>query len=395
MGSLSCAGVRRVELSSLWVLSAAFMSALVIAQSPSSRTDQSPQLHPRTHEEREQKFRAEHRAILNVKVTDASGNPILGLAPNDFTLIDNLQPRTLVSLRFVEHGTRIALPRVVLVLDVLNQSTREFAQDAAGVRKFLARESGQLSAPTAIAVLSGSGLTVGESSHDRGVLLQRLEDITYGVKSTRCEDLTDVPILHSDIWTDRSSIHNIPDQAPNCLNQKFIVSVTSIEHLALKEVDTPGRLVVVWIGPGWPRLDGKQFVPDTPQLKENFFEHLVLLTTAMREGQLTLDGVSALDRRHAPTERTAPPDEVAKVDDMTSSALSMPAIIRRSGGQSQDDSQGIPDAIANCIKDAESFYVLSFDFAASLAPHEFHSLEIKVDCPGATVRTNTVYYAEP
>ena len=119
---------------------------------------QSPQLHPRTHEEREQKFRAEHHAILNVKVTDASGNPILGLTPNDFTLTDNLQPRALVSLRFVEHGTRIASPRVVLVLDVLNQSTREFAQDAAGVRKFLARESGELSAPTAIAVLSGNGL---------------------------------------------------------------------------------------------------------------------------------------------------------------------------------------------------------------------------------------------
>jgi VWFA-related protein len=356
---------------------------------------QSPQLHPRTHEEREQKFRAEHRAILNVKITDTSGNPILGLSPNDFSVIDNLQPRALVSLHYVEHGTRLASPRVVLVLDVLNQSTREFEQDAAGVRRSLSRESGELSAPTAIAVLSGNGLTVGESSRDRSLLLQRLEDVTYGVKSTRCEDLTDVPILLSGVWTNRSSIQNLPDQAPNCLNQKFVISVTSIERLALKEEDTPGRLVMIWIGPGWPRLEGKQFVADTPELKENFFEHLVLLTTAMREGQVTLDSVSALDRRHAPAERTALPDEVAKVDDMTSRALSMPAIIRRSGGQSQDDSQGIPDAIANCMKDAQSFYVLSFDFAASPAPHEFHSLEIKVDRPGATVRTNTVYYAEP
>jgi VWFA-related protein len=395
MSSFACAGVRRIKLQSLWMLSATLMSAFAIAQSSSSRTDQSPQLHPRTHEEREQKFRAEHRAILNVKVTDASGNPILGLTPNDFTLLDNLQLRTLVSLRFVRHGTRLASPRVVLVLDVLNQSTREFARDAAAVRKFLARESGELSAPTAIAVLSGSGLTVGESSQDRGVLLRRLEDITYGVKSTRCQDLADVPILLSDIWTDRSSIQNIPDQAPNCLNQKFIISVTSIEHLALKEVDTPGRLVVVWIGPGWPRLDGKQFVPDSPQLKDNFFEHLVLLTTAMREGQVTLDAVSAIDRRQAARERAAIPDEVAKVDEMTSKALSMPAIIRRSGGESRDDSRDIPDAIANCMKDAESFYVLSFDFAASVEPHEFHSLEVKVNRPAATVRTNTVYYAEP
>jgi hypothetical protein len=86
---------------------------------------------------------------------------------------------------------------------------------------------------------------------------------------------------------------------------------------------------------------------------------------------------------------------VARADDMSSKSLSLPAIVRRSGGQLQDDSQGIPDAIAKCMQDAEFFYVLSFDFQASSAPHEFHSIEVQVNRPGATVRTNTVYYSEP
>ena len=80
---------------------------------------------------------------------------------------------------------------------------------------------------------------------------------------------------------------------------------------------------------------------------------------------------------------------------MTSKSLSMAALIGRSGGQSQDDSQGIPDAIAECMQDAELFYVLSFDFAAPSTPHEFHLVQVQVNRPGAIVRTNTVYYAEP
>jgi hypothetical protein len=73
----------------------------------------------------------------------------------------------------------------------------------------------------------------------------------------------------------------------------------------------------------------------------------------------------------------------------------MPELIHQSGGQIQDDSQGIPDAIAACMQDAEFFYVLSFDFQAPPTPHEFHSVKVRVNRPGAIVRTNTVYYAEP
>jgi VWFA-related protein len=395
MGRSCRMSAHRIGSISIWILSAATLCTIAIAQQPARSSAQNPHLTPRSREEREQKFRAEHHAIINVKVTDPSGKPIIGLTQNDFTVIDNSQPRALGPFAYVEHGTRIASPRVVLLLDVLNQSTREFAADTVGLRKFLALKNGELSAPTAIAVLSGTGLTVGETSRHRGVLMQQLDAMTSGVKATRCQDLADTPVLTSGIWIDRSSIQHNPDQAPNCLNDKFIISVTDLERLALKEEDTPGRLILIWIGPGWPRLDGKQFVPDTPQLKDNFFEHLVLLTREMREGQVTLDNVTAVDRRHAQKEREAIPHGVANSEDMTSRSLSTLAIVHQSGGQIQDDGQGIPDAIARCMQDAEFFYVLSFDFPASPASHELHSIEVQVNRPGATVRTNTVYYAEP
>jgi VWFA-related protein len=356
---------------------------------------QSPQLHPRTREQREQAFLAAHHAILNVKVTDASGNPVMGLTPEDFTLIDNEQPRALASLRFVAHGSPVASPRVVLLLDVLNQSTREFAADVAGIRGYLSRVSGQLDTPIAVAVLSGFGLNIGEASRDRGEVLHQLDVMTRDMEAVRCEDLSAAPALDSATWNNRSTVQRAPEQAPNCMNDKFILSVTSLEHLALKEVDTPGRVILIWIGPGWPWLDGKQFMPDTPQIKENFFEHLALVTTAMREGQVTLDAVLSLNRRRAAKEREALPDGVANAEEMTSVSLSMTALVQQSGGQTQDESDGIPNAIAECMRDAEFFYVLAFDFPASPTPHQLHLLRIMVNRAGANVRTNTVYYAEP
>jgi hypothetical protein len=62
-------------------------SATVWAQSPEST---SPiQLIPRTKEERERRYQAEHRIVLNLQVTDSSGKPVAGLKPEDLELLDN------------------------------------------------------------------------------------------------------------------------------------------------------------------------------------------------------------------------------------------------------------------------------------------------------------------
>ena len=359
-------------------------------------TAQTPQLIPRSHQEREQLFRAEHHAILNVKVTGASGDPLLGLTQGDFTLLDNGRPRAIASLRFIEHGTQLARPHVLLVLDAMNRSARELSEDTKGVRAFLNRGSEPLFAPTSIALLEGSGMTVGDASQDRAVLLQQLGDMTQAVKPARCDDLVGAPVIPSDIWKNRSTLQSRSDQGPACLNQKFTGSVTSLEDLARKEEDTYGRVVVIWIGPGWPQLVGKQFLPDTPQIKDNFFEHLVILSTAMRVGQVTLDSVSALPGKYAANESDNPfLNGVPEANNMSSQGLSLASLVRQSGGQIKDDSQGIPAAIARCMNDAENFYALSFDFPASKNIHEFHALQIKVNRPAAIVRTNTVYYAEP
>ena len=193
----------------------ALFSGIILMHPAHIARAQNPQLIPRSHEEREQKFREEHRAILNVKVTDASGNPVAGLKAADFKLLDNERPRAINSVRFVENGTPPAVPRVVLLLDALNQSTHEFTEDIMGVGKFLANSNAKLTVPIAIAVLTSSGLDVGDPSQDRNAVVTELEDMTRGVKVAQCKDLTDAPVMYHDIWTNHSSIQTNVDQAPS------------------------------------------------------------------------------------------------------------------------------------------------------------------------------------
>ena len=54
---------------------------------------------PRSHEERENRYQAEHRILLNVLVTNASGQPMTGLKQEDFTILDDGQPQKVASFR--------------------------------------------------------------------------------------------------------------------------------------------------------------------------------------------------------------------------------------------------------------------------------------------------------
>jgi hypothetical protein len=65
------------------------------------------------------------------------------------------------------------------------------------------------------------------------------------------------------------------------------------------------------------------------------------------------------------------------------------------GGRVLDGSKDISAGVAACLADADSYYALSFDSAPAVKTGEYHSLEVMVNKPGATVRTSTAYYSQP
>lgn len=356
---------------------------------------------PRSHEERERGYLALHHIVLNVLAVDESGSPVTGLKPQDFVLMDNGRPQKVASFSEVNGDRGIAPPHVFLVLDAVNNTGRSIEFEVKQIDEFLRMNQGHLLYPTSIAILTRFGLRATGRSTDGSILLQESRDLFKDIPHYECDSLSDeatdalAPTGHGDD-TIGVSIQKINDG--NCLNDKFTLSLTSLYKLALKQTDVPGRVVVVWIGPGWPLLSGPEFHPDTAEIKTNFFDYVVQLSRTLREAQVTVDAVYSPDMFRKSELRGLPLRSFAegprRQEQATASDLALPAIATQSGGRVLM-SKDLAAQITRCIGDLRSYYVLSFDYVPSATPDDYHSVHVTTRVPGVQILTNTLFYGEP
>jgi VWFA-related protein len=370
-------------------------------ESGQSPTPTHPTLIPRSHEEREARYRANHRLILNVLAVDDSKAPVTGLSAQDFVLLDNGQPQTLATFRAVNGDQGIAPPHIVLILDAVNNDSRSIAFEIKEIGKYLVSNQGRLTYPTSIATLTPSGFKTSRTSTDGSALWQESKTLFKDIHPYECksssEDVANAQPLsghgNSNIGL---SLEKTNDG--NCLNDRFTLSVSALNDLATAQKNVPGRVIVIWIGPGWPLLSGPEFHPDSPETKANFFDHIAQLSRTLREAQVTVDAVSSPDMFRKPELSSIQVKSFAEgphtEEQATASDLALQAIATQSGGRILE-SNSIADQIARCVADVQSYYALSFDSAPSSSPDEYHSLEVKVNKPGVRAFTNTMYYAEP
>ena len=347
----------------------------------------SAKLVPRSPEERERTFQVEHHIILNVLVNDASGKPVEGLTRGDFSLLDNQQPQKIASFRAEKGSTAIAPVHVMLVLDVVNNSSKQLANQRSGIEKFLTQNHGRLTYPVSFVLLSDSRVTVTPSSRDGNALIAELKNLPI-----HPHVLTDAPEAAIDPRFQPSGASTIisPTPGANDQNRRFQLSVETLLGLAAKQEQVSGRVTLIWVGSGWPPLLGSGFRPDTPAVQKSFFAYIVNLSTAMREAQMTVDAIDTRSGYDKPFLQGVP-----EVDQAHATNLALPVLAYQSGGQVLEKGKDLADQIAACIADADSYYVLSFDSAPDAKPDEYHSLEVKVNRPGLTSRTIKAYYAEP
>jgi VWFA-related protein len=363
-------------------------------------------LTPRSHEERASRYQAQHRILLNVQVTDSAGKPVTGLKQEDFAVLDNDQARKLTASREVDGTAPDGAAHVILVIDAVNNSLKAIAYQRREIEKFFAQDPSALKLPTTIGVLTSAGLTTGEQSKDRAVLTEELRSLTRNLRAFECpEDKTNADLnapqpLDIGAGSMEASIANagVPrTHRANCMNLRFRTSVTALNRLATKQTDVPGRAIVIWVGAGWPLLRDPDFQNDSAAVKRNFFDYLVELSTALREGQVTLDAVSSPElvrsgeklSEHDVTYVNGMPNE----SETSAASLALPMLAHQSGGLILEGSKDLATELAACVADAQAYYALAFDSASARAPGELHLMNVKVNKPGLTVRTDTSYYA--
>jgi VWFA-related protein len=384
-------------------------SITLTAQQPAPPAPNAPRtLIPRTSQQREDVYRAAHHIVLNVSVTNASGKPVPGLTQEDFTLLDNGQRQKIASFQAVEAGTVETPVRVVLMLDAVNNSALIVARERKELERLLSQNQNRLIHPTAIGLFSAAGARLGEFSQDSNFLIEEVRRVTRDIHTVSCTEEANAAGEEaagghaSEVTpggTDAIRTENLLNRLGNCENRRFRLSISALNKLAKERAGSPERDLLIWLGPGWSLLTGPEFRPNTIAMRRSFYDYLADLSTSLREANMTLDAVASPEMLHSAGIRSEDIGGFLRSRPQDSEAdggnLALPVLAAQSGGRVLIESKDLAGAIAECLADIDSYYVLAFDSTPAAKEGEYHSLEVRIAKPGSTVRSLTTYYNQP
>ena len=320
----------------------------------------------------------DRRITLEVQVRDKSGAAVRGLQKQDFTLLDDKQPKDIVSFKAVESG---ADPdgdppvEMILVVDAVNMGHQTISVEQAELKKFLLRNGGKLPVPMSLVVFTDTETKMQNSfSRDGNALAAQYDQIETGLR------------------------YNTRSSGFYGAEERFNLSLKTLTSIMRFEGTRPGRKLVIWFSAGWPLLSGPRVDLSSKQ-EEQFFDKVVAMSDGLRQARITLYSIDPLGMSDAGSTRTFYYKEFLKgvpfPKRVRPGNLGLQVLATQSGGLVLNSTNDLASAIADCVSDADAFYVLSFDGARADHANEFHALELTVDKPGLTARTRMGYYAQP
>lgn len=360
-------------------------------------TRATPLLIPRSEEERNRARRESHEIVLNVLVTDATGRPMRGLGENKFTILDGGTAQPITFFRPAQP------PHVVLLLDAVNSSHWSYSAECKATEQYLNKAGAPLRFAMAIGSLSSSGISVNPESRDPKTLLGQVraaERMPLWKDSEQQNSQSEAVLMEGGGTINPADVRiKKTDMGSGDKNRRFVLSVDALTRFALKEQNAPGRIVVLWLGAGWPLLIGPEFLHDSADKQNRFFDRIADLENDLRDAQVTLEAVATpeLLRESGLSKGYFAPFLAAVTGPSAASAanLALPVVAIHSGGQVFDQDKNMAAAIAESLAGINSGYMLVFQSRPSSEPDEYRPLQVAVNVPGASVRTTTGYYAQP
>lgn len=346
-----------------------FLSLLAFAQQgPPSATAALPSAAPAT---------VDHRIWLDVVVIDKAGKAVPGLGEQDFTLLDDKQPRKITSFRATELTSRATEPplQAIFVLDAVNIGIQSVDYGRMQLSKFLRQDDGRLSEPTSLVIFTDASTLIQPTpTRDGNVLAESLDSNQPGMRALG---------RSGGFWG---------------AEERLNLSLKALDQLTGYERTQPGRKLVFWLSPGWPLLTGPN-IDLTPKMEQWLFQTIVTVSRELREAGITLYSIDPLGMSDAGGVRTFYYESflkgVTSYNKVQNGNLALQVLAVQSGGRVMNSENDIVKEIAECLRDATAFYTLSFDSPPADHANEYHALEVKVDKPGLKARTRTGYYAQP
>ena len=320
----------------------------------------------------------DRQITLDVQVTDQSGAAVRGLQKQDFTLLDDKQPKNILSFHAADAtaGPTTDPPvEILLVVDAVNASIQAVAYERSELKKFLLQNGGKLALPMSLVVFTDTGTKMQSgSSRDGNALALLYDQYETGLR------------------------YNNRSQGFYGAEERFDMSLKTLTSLVAYEGTRPGRKLMIWFSPGWPMLSGPN-IQFSNKDEQHFFNSIVATSSGLRQARITLYSIDPLGMADAGGVRTFYYEGflkgVASARRAQPGNLALQVLAVQSGGRVLNSTNDLTGAIADCAADADAFYVLSFAAARADRANEYHAVQVTVDKPGIKARTRTGYYAQP
>lgn len=342
--------------------------------SPKKQEPSDPTLEKRPAPKPSKTLIPEGKIKLDVVVSDGAGKPVTGLQPWDFKILDNNQPRRVMSFKTYDGIQVMPNPPVqaILVIDTVNLPFSQVAFVRQQVDQFLRQDGGHLKLPTTLGLLT-----------DAGVRFQ----------SRPSTDGNSVASVVDGIQGHVSSINSA--MGGDGMVERFQLSVRNIAMIAENEAQRPGRKLLIWVGPGWPMLN-RPSGSTIEREQKRWFDSIVELSTRLREGQIAVysvapqTGSSTYALMYQAFVKGVPMYQQAD-----SGNLALKVLVKQTAGLALGPDNNLVNQLNRCVDDANAYYRISFDPPPAGHEDEYHDLKVVVDKPGAVVRTSAGYYNEP
>jgi VWFA-related protein len=309
--------------------------------------------------------------ILDVTVTNKSGEAVPNLKSSEFTVLTDKTPAPILAFHPVD-TSREPLS-VVIVLDAVNTGFQEVSYERIQISKFLSASDGRLAHPTTLAVLTDKGIDLHDAFTQNGSSLSAsLEQDVIGLRAIN-----------------RSTGFYGADD-------RLGISLTGLSALATDLAKVPGRKLVLFVSPGWPILSGPEVLLSNKQ-QHDIFAQDIRLTNLLRTARIALydiDPYGAAENLDRVFYYQSFLNGLRKPSDAALGNLSLQVLAAQSGGLVLN-STGIAQLLQRCIAENSTYYRIAIATPPATHPDDYQSIQIKLSDPGLTAETSAGIYLQP